>query len=1151
MVDYVLDLCGNQLYDASLSNVQDACANFIPDHVDASCSDVSASVDCLFTDPSGIHLTIVESNEHLLNYEIQFPITTNLEGYTLTNPTLTLYQISGSTLSMITTAPIAFGDTPDSLSGNTITADLPVSTSLKNLTLYLEFTAEMEGATNYFVNVLSSQFSINFIPDSVIVQVLVDDANMNYFDGIPVRVVNPNAVGIEELWFKILTFESGALHSNVVVINETSSEAIPFPILQDQSRNFQFAENLVADQKYYFQVKALYVGGVASSYTEPTQATFTTRVGQINEVSWATAFNEDGDFLQESASITFTLPFDATRYGRTVDSIAFSHTPFTLDTTFTNYIDMSNVQVLDLTDETEYTVDNGNYTYIVNNFTTLYLLDSTVYALAHADTRWGVQKELVVPGGTRSQDTEVTSLNYVRLNQSSDFNGNEIVAADRKLQISWTLAKGSRSLPFTLSTPPFNIIAALSPFDISFGTIDSLRITAVALPNIDGTFRASLAASHAEISCTTLDGVAFPITFDSGTAYTFQDTPTDVSFGSISQAYPNIEFNFTKGSARQDSIDPDVYTRFGKQDLDSPYTITWFAEDTSLNTKTFAMSFGRNSTILAQPYTQDLNDSDETVYGDITQIPFNVEPAIDSLQYVSYSYLTGLLPGRYFFNAVLEQYGMETGTVISMALVNGDEDALYYDPSTHLLTTESSGNLNPLFSYTSTVVVGETRSLAPIAFELRDDIENWADFNISVQLTDLSTAQTSPLYTLKKENGSTNFVYTLMPVRAVVADSLTAADSTVVAEFHMDTDTGLSYTGVEAQYNYGSSIDASKIQGTTYSAQGVNITTPPFTATEVVADNTLDGGVNSYIQMQLRAYLLDPNETTPTTRIYSAVESISSGPIDFVFPAPVLAMVEPDRDSTQVTYTVRTTVPREPEDSLLTVNSIFVMTDASSALTCFPVVENTSYALVVHSGAIEDPALLPSSALDLSLNVLFVRQSNLAYDEDSTLRVWFVADASSALTFVDPSFNPALPANAKYQSTTGAFRPYKEIVPLDVLDYREETTKIFDLRFALFGDFPKQLIFVYFYHGDEPYDTYTFNNLTAGTVDSELSTLPMFTTSTNNTSTLALHMQYETSLDIAAIFVFGVGTGRPVAAGQVVALDGYSFFKSYTLPDPY
>ena len=493
---------------------------------------------------------------------------------------------------------------------------------------------------------------------------------------------------------------------------------------------------------------------------------------------------------------------------------------------------------------------------------------------------------------------------------------------------------------------------------------------------------------------------------------------------------------------------------------------------------------------------------------------------------------------------------METGTVISMALVNGDEDALYYDPSTHLLTTDSIGNLNPLFSYTSTVVVGETRSLAPIAFELRDDIENWADFNISVQLTDLSNAQTSPLYTLKKENGSTDFVYTRLPVRGVVADSLTAADSTVVAEFHMDTDTGLSYTVVEAQYNYGSSIDASKNQGT-YSAQGVNTTTPPFTATEVVADNTLDGGVNSYIQMQLRAYLLDPNETTPTTRIYSAVESISSGPIDFVFPAPVLAMVEPNRDSTQVTYTVRTTVPSEPEDSLLTVNSIFVMTDASSALTCFPVVENTSYALVVHRDATETWALLPSDALDLSLNVLYVRQTNLDYDTVRDLRVWFVADASSALTFEDPSFNPALPANAKYQSTTGAFRPYMEIVPLDVLDYHEETSKIFDLRFDLNGDFPKKLIFVYFYHGDEPYDSYTFDNLTAGTVESELSTLPMFTTSTNNTSMVALQMQYETSLDIAAIFVFGVGTGRPVAAGQVVALDGYSFFKTYTLPNPY
>jgi hypothetical protein len=163
--------------------------------------------------------------------------------------------------------------------------------------------------------------------------------------------------------------------------------------------------------------------------------------------------------------------------------------------------------------------------------------------------------------------------------------------------------------------------------------------------------------------------------------------------------------------------------------------------------------------------------------------------------------------------------------------------------------------------------------------------------------------------------------------------------------------------------------------------------------------------------------------------------------------------------------------------------------------------------------------------------------------------VWFVSDASSASypTNFNGSFVPALPSNANTASTTQAFQPYKQIELLAVGDYDVGDSERFDISMNLNGDFPSQLTFVYFYQNDKQYTTHEYENLTPLNIDTKLyaagSSLPMFSGTTTLNGVLALTMEWSLADNVAAIFVFGVGTGRPV-----LDLDGYSFFGSYTLP---
>ncbi len=1165
MVPGITDLCGNVLTDASENVLIDACNNFIPEQFQDSenldISGVQTSADPLYVDLSlNLVVTLEDCTSDSVHYLVQFPTDLRLDtnNYSLSNPTITLYEKSGLTLSMISTSQIPSSDLPDtgSLSALTIDSVLTVSRDISNLSLYLEFTSELvilvdgEETDSHFINLLNGPFIINPIPNDLVVQVLVDDASMNYIDGIPLRIINPNASSIEELWVKVLNFDgSGTLHSQVFVLNDTTDtlETDIFPIPQDASRNFQFIDNLVADTEYFLQVKALYnVSGtiISSKYTAPIKALFTTRVGTVNVVNYTVARDESEVFLPESVNVQFTLPFDATRYGREVTEIVFSHQPITINSPFHAYstVDPS-YQVLDLSEATD---TSGVYTYRVDNFTGDYDASANLYIAAFADTRYGKQLTSVVPANTRRLAAFLSALEYEWVNRASDFDGSTINDADIYPVISFSLDKGSDPWPFEIPSLPLSgdlLLAALErPFAIQHGTIQSMRLTAYNPLNggIQGRFTVQLNEGHTSISCTpSNEGISRTIDFDGNTAYAYQRPPSAVSAASITSAVPattTIIVSFAKGTVDQDGTGAIVYTRYGIQGLDEGSTIIWNGTGSTGTSFTINLgSFLRNKSILLQSYTADLN-KEQGIHGDITVVDFEADPAIDSLVYVGYNYPVEGSLGTFAFTATLEQYGMEDGQVLEIFLYDGSGVRLYYDTSNNELTTTPT-LANPLIDSSGTVA---SNALASITFELRDSITNWSDFNdISVRVVNLDTEQESPLYLLKKQNGTDEFVYTLMPVPSVTPLVLSAADSIISTTF---TD---GVEAVQAQLSYGDPDLSYQSYSSGFSAISVNLTAN--TASYIVTNDTLDGGDNSYVKIELRAFIYDPNTTvSESVELYSETTSITGGPIDFVFEAPVLTMAEPDKAPPQVTYTVTTTTPNNTTDASLNVNAIIVMTDASSAVTCFDVSPNTSYAIVVHKDAAEDPELVPCSVGEA--NILYVRQPNLDYTVRD-LRVWFVSDASSASypTNFNGSFVPALPSNANTASTTQAFQPYKQIELLAVGDYDVGDSERFDISMNLNGDFPSQLTFVYFYQNDKQYTTHEYENLTPLNIDTKLyaagSSLPMFSGTTTLNGVLALTMEWSLADNVAAIFVFGVGTGRPV-----LDLDGYSFFGSYTLP---
>ncbi len=1131
----------------------DACNNYIA--VDASSG--TASSDVNYTGVL-VAISLEDCNEHLISYSVVFPsspsggVLDSSNTYLMEKPTATLYKLVAGAPVMITTVSIPESYIPDRgiLGGITLTApDLSVAADLTGLQLYLEFNAELSapGLATLFVNSLSTRFNITTNPNDLIVQVLTDDAEENYIDGIPLRIINPNALAIREAWVKLLTVSGLNLQSKVYVLNKSPY----FPIVKDASSVFQFNDNMVQDQLYYVQVKALYEpsGGTypESDYTAPIEATFSTRVGKINIVSLASAFDEDAIYLPNSVEIQFTLPFDATRYGRTVDTIVFSHNNITIDSPFTSYstpgVTDVEVNVADLAVD-----ESGVYTYIFDHFTDAPTAVSNFYASAYADTRYGKVLEVEVPENTRSSPAVFNSLSYTRVNQASDFDGTSPTTAPVDLLGAFSLQIGSRGWPFIYNTRnnvasgirtlPFDVNLADAEFPFTLGAtgasavINSLTIEGIT--PLTGTFRAAISASADPITGTPYDGAAFNMAIDGGTAYEYQIPPTAVSAASITNrdsATKDITIGFTKGVLQQTGAGT-VYTRVGLQDPEGA-SVAW--DDTLTTTGTSVVvpltSWLRNKTVWLQSFTADLNAAGN-VYGDITTVAFQTAPVIASLNYVEYE------SPSYEFTTSLEQYGMENGQHLDFYLATEAGAKLYYNAGT--LSTSSSGAVNPLSDSTQTI---SSNSVGSTLFYVPDDITNWGDFtNVSLLVVNRETGLESAVYRLRKENGSSYFEYTLMPVRSVVPDApLTAADSIITMAFHMNADTTLSFTGVEAKLNYGTDGNY-ETQGS-FSETGVNLST--FTASELITSGALDGGPESYVQMIVRGYLVDPNRTA-TTKIYSTEAQLTLGPVDFVLTPLTLTMVQPDRAPSQITYTVRTTIPSETS---MNINALAVMTDAGTGLTWFAVSENTSYAIVVHKDASENVQLLPRSAQDLLSNILYVRQSNLDYT-NRDLKVWVVSDASSAqypTDFLDPSFNPALPANAKSLATTQSFRPYKQITVQNTEPSTVGGTTTFAINLTLNGDDPTTLTFVYFFEDTDSEDVFTYDFDEMGGIGAlagsagQWDALPGFIGHNTASGVLTLNMSFTAAQKTQAIFMYGMG------AGQSVTLKGYSFYKSIQL----
>jgi hypothetical protein len=1170
MAEFGDDLNGNPISEASGNVLIDACNNFIPDHLDASYG-VLTSADRPYDDVT-LTVNLLESTVDSISYQLFFPTNTSLENYTLSNPTLTLYERNGVTLTMIRTAPLHPDSRPtEGLSNVTVETAFPVVTSLANKQLYLEFSSEMVlmvgpvETDSQFINVLSAQFTIDIPPDNLVVQVLVDDYEMNYIDGIPLRIINPHVLPIRELWVKILNFDgSGALQSKVVVLNDTTDtlEADIFPIPQDASRNFQFTEDLVADTDYYIQVKAIYgLGLVSSKYTDPIPAVFTTRVGTIDVLGFSKAFDESDIFLPHAFDISFSMPFDALRYGRTVSKILFSHVPIGITSPFQTASGSFLDQTMILADEETYTVDaSGVYTYRIYNNLGPFDASDNVYVAAFADTRYGRELDVLVPANTRKLEHRLLYPIYRLINQASDFDGDTINLPNVFPTFSFTLLKGSASFDFDFpeTWSEFDLNLSEAPFSVLQGVLQSIKITSfnVGSGTLQGTFKVQLDEGYDFIQVRPgPNALAVKISFDGDledydptfrSEYKWQIPPTAVDGESTSITHPDpsvtkiVPVTFTKGLAQQDGTGAIVLTRVGVQDLDGS-DIEWVTE-TSYSGTTINVDVGswlRNKTILLQSYTLDINNygyaSSTYVYGEITTVDFEAPPCLDSVLYTGYNAPVEGDAGEFSFTADLAQHGMENGTIFEIVLVDGSGERLYYDLSNNLTRTVAQ---NPLMDSSGVVV---SNALNYIYFKLLDSIENWGDFpNISVQLLSSATEQESPLYRLRNQAGDGDFVYTLLPVRTATPLTLTAANSIISVTFEPNTSIPTEYDGVESSLSYGAD-ESYNDYSTIFEEIPVNLSTN--TAAYLVNNGELDGSGNSYVQVTLKTFILDPNIATATKIYAEETTTITDGPIDFVFEPPDLTMAEPDKAPPQVTYTVLTTTPNNPAESLLNVNAIFVMTDASSAVTCFDVSPNTSYAIVVHKDAAEDPELVPCSVGEA--NVLYVRQPNLDYTERS-LRVWFVSDASSSsypTHFIDPSFVPALPENANVTSTTQAFQPYKQIELLAVGDYDVGGSERFDISMNLNGDFPKKLTFVYFYQNDQQYNMYEYENITPLNIDTTLSPLPMFSGTTTLNGVLALTMEWSLADNVAAIFVFGVGTGRPS-----LELDGYSFFGSYTLP---